>query len=364
MKDLKHMTDEELLAYRVKTENEITLFNVNQMAFKLILNSAYGALGNAHFRYFERDIAEGITLTGQFIIRSVLNSMNEFMNLTLKTKGIDYVIAGDTDSIMVNVSGVIEKIGLQDKDKIVDFLDMFAKKKVEVMLKELFDDISTYLNAFDNVLHMKRESIGDRAIWRAKKNYVIRVLDNEGVRYTTPKVKIVGIEVVRSSSPRICRNALKDAIYILLGGNEQELIDFVTSFKEKFMTEKYETIASPRGVSDIGKWVDSKTMWKSATPFHVKGAILYNHLLEVNNLNRYRVIKNSDKIKLLPLKERNPWRTTTIAFHDEIHPELGITKYIDVNSQYIKTFLNPLHSLTNLVGWKTEAVNSIDDFFS
>lgn len=345
-----------------KLEADALKYDILQMAYKISLNSLYGVLGNSHFRYYNREIAEGITLTGQAIIRYISNHLNDFINKISNTSNYDYIITNDTDSAYVNMGEFVKKSvpANTPKDKTVEFLDRFIKKNIDPFLDEKFKAFSEYLNFINNTLSMKREAIADRAIWRGKKNYIIQVHDNEGIRYSTPKLKAVGVETARSSTPKLVKTALLDCYDILLNKTEDDLIKYVSAFDKKFKTSPLSAIAFPRGVSDINKWLDSTTRWKSGTPIHVKAAICYNQIVnDLNITSVHQEIRSGDKIKFVYLKPENPYQTNVMAFVTDIPKEFKMDEYIDINLQYEKTFYNPLVSFSLLRGFSPTKVNTL-----
>ena len=191
-------------------EKEISRYHNIQWARKIALTTAYGAIGNQYFRYYDVRQASGITTAGQFIIRFIENKMNEYLNGVMQTQGkTDYVVASDTDSIYVVLDKLVEKTcqGKTD-DQIVNFLSKVCDNKLEPYIEKCFDDLSRYTNAYKNAMVMKREVISNKAIWVAKKRYMMNVLDEEGVRLSKPKLKIMGIEAVKSSTPQVCRGKI------------------------------------------------------------------------------------------------------------------------------------------------------------
>lgn len=364
--DYKSLSDDDLLALLKAKETEYSQLNSLQNAAKTALNSLYGACGNKHFRYFNSSIAEGITQTGQVIIQYISNSINSFLGKQLNMQGTDFIIANDTDSAYIELVALVEKVcGDIPPAKIVDFIDKFSAKFLMPFIDSEFVRLSDYLNFVGNHISMKREVIADKAIWRGKKNYVIQVWDNEGVRYSEPDLKCVGVEAVRSSTPKIAKDALKVGYDILLNGTQEALLQHVKDFKETFMKAEMVRVAFPRGVSDMDKWFDKHTMWKVGTPIHVKACISYNHLLDKTGLGKTHVaIHNGNKIKFIYLKEPNPTGNNCIAFIDELPAGFGLNSYIDMNTQFDKVFLSPLKSFAELVGWDVVKVSRLDDLFS
>jgi DNA polymerase elongation subunit (family B) len=349
--------------YRI--ERDIARYENQQTSIKILLNSLYGALGNKYFRYFTMEIAEGITLSGQMIIRWAEKAVNEYLNKALKNKKEkDYVIAIDTDSVYVNLSEVVKVTNITDKAKITDFLDKLCADSLESVLSKSFDELADKMNAYKKRLSMKREAIADRAIWTAKKRYILNVLDNEGVRYAKPKLKIMGIEAIKSSTPATCREAFEELFQVLISGTEAETQTFIRSYREKFDTLPAEDKAFPRGVSSVKEYQSRDTIYKKGTPINSRAAILYNHMLQKQGLKTYTPIKGGDKIKYIYLYPNNPMKEDVIGFVDILPPEFKLDKYIDNDKQFEKAFLEPAKLILDAIGWKAEQTASLEDFFA
>jgi len=355
--------DNKAEVYRI--ERDIGHFENQQLAIKILLNSLYGALGNKYFRYFTMEIAEGITITGQFIIKYAEKHVNAFLNKTLNNKK-DYVIAIDTDSVYVGLGDLVNKVipnGTTEKK--VDFLDKVCDKIEKDVLDVAFKELKETCNAYKQRISMKREGISDRGIWTAKKRYILNVWDNEGVRYAKPKLKIMGIEAIKSSTPAPCREAFEELFQILIKGTEEQTQQYIQSFRNTFDALPPEEKAFPRGVSSIKKYMDSKTIYRKGTPINSRAAILYNSLLKQHKLeNKYEAIKEGEKIKYIYLNPKNPMRQDVIAFSQILPPEFGLHRYIDNTTQFEKSFLDPAKIILNAIGWKAEEEASLEDFFS
>jgi DNA polymerase elongation subunit (family B) len=355
-----------------KTKNnelvkEIARCNNIQMAKKISLNSAYGAIGNQYFRYYKLANAEAITLSGQVSIRWIEGKMNTYLNKLLKTENFDYVIASDTDSIYLNMGPVVETV-FKGREKttesIVSFLDKVASMELEKYIEGSYQELATYVNAYDQKMQMKRENIADRGIWTAKKRYILNVWDSEGVRYEEPKLKMMGIEAVKSSTPAPCRKMIKDALKLMMSGTEDEVIDFIENARKEFKKLPPEQISFPRSASDVQKYKSSSNIYIKGTPIHVRGALLFNHYIKENNLtNKYSLIQNGEKIKFCYLKKPNIIHENIISFIQEFPKELGIDKYIDYDLQFEKAFLEPLKIILDAIGWKVEKTVNLESFF-
>lgn len=348
--------------YRI--ERDIAHFENQQTAIKILLNSLYGAMGNKYFRYFTMEIAEGITITGQFIIKWAEKHVNAFLNKTLKTNK-DYVIAIDTDSVYVGLSDLVDSVCPDSSiDKKVDFLDKVCQKIESHVLDVAFKELKENCNAYKHRISMKREGIANRGIWTAKKRYILNVWDNEGVRYAKPKLKIMGIEAIKSSTPAACRKAFKELFNILISGTEVETQKFIADFRNTFVALPAEEKAFPRGVSSVKEYTDSKTLYKKGTPINSRAAILYNYMLkQTGTQNKYETIKDGEKIKYIHLNPRNPLREDVIGFYTVLPPEFGMHQFIDNDKQFEKAFLDPAKIILNAIGWKAEESASLEDFF-
>lgn len=349
--------------YRI--ERDIARYENQQTAIKLLLNSLYGALGNKYFRYFTMEIAEGITLSGQMIIRWAEKHVNDYLNKALKNeKYKDYVIAIDTDSVYVALEQVVKTTGLTDKEKILNFLDKFCDEALESVLDKSFAKLADQLNVHTRRITMKREAIANRAIWTAKKRYILNVLDNEGVRYAKPKLKIMGIEAIKSSTPGTCREAFTELFQVLINGTEAQTQKFIQDYRAKFETLPAHEKAFPRGVSNVKEYQDRDTIYKKGTPINSRAAILYNHMLVKQGLKTYSPIRGGDKIKYIHLYPNNPTKENVIGFIDVLPSEFKLDRFVDNDTQFEKAFLEPAKSIIEAIGWKAEPVATLEDFFS
>lgn len=347
-------------------ERQIAKYDTMQMAYKIALNSAYGAIGNNYFRHYDVRQAEAITLSGQLSIRWIQNKLNTYLNKLFSTKDRDYVIASDTDSVYLNLKTAVDVscAGETNKNKIVDFLDKFCNKILDPYIEKCYQQLADRMNAYAQKMEMKREVIADRGVWKAKKMYCLNVYDSEGVRYSEPQLKIMGIEVQRSSTPSICREHLKKCVKIILTQDENSLIDYIENFKQLFFASAPEDISFPRGVNGLEKYCSNTTIFRKGTPIHVKGALIFNHLIDKLKLNkRYTKIGDGDKIKFLYLREPNPTCDRVISYIGKIPPEMKLNKFVDYNMQFDKAFLDPLIGLLEVIGWSHERRNSLEGFF-
>ena len=360
-KDYEKTKDKELI-------KEIARCNNIQMAKKISLNSAYGAIGNQYFRYYKLENAEAITLSGQVSIRWIEDKMNQHLNKILKTENVDYVIASDTDSIYLNLGPLVERV-YEGREKttegIVSFLDKICQMEFEKYIESSYQELADYVNAYDQKMQMKRENIADRGIWTAKKRYILNVWDSEGVRYEEPKLKMMGIEAVKSSTPAPCRKMIKDALKLMMSGTEDEVIGFIENSRKEFKSLPPEQISFPRSASDVQKYSSTSDIYIKGTPIHVRGALLFNYYIKQNKLNnKYSLIQNGEKIKFVYLKKPNSIYENVISFIQEFPKELDLDKYIDYELQFEKAFLEPLKIILDSIGWNVEKTANLESFFA
>ena len=348
-------------------EKEIARCNNIQMARKIQLNSAYGAIGNQYFRYYKLANAEAITLSGQVSIRWIENKVNGYLNKLLQTEEVDYVIASDTDSIYLNMGPLVTKFfgnKSDDKNAVVSILDKICKDKLEPFIEQSYQDLADYVSAYEQKMQMKRENIAERGIWTAKKRYILNVWNSEGVQYNEPKLKMMGIEAVKSSTPAPCRQMIKDGLKLMMNGTEDEVIDFIEECRVKFKSLPPEEIAFPRTASDIRKYHSSSDIYVKGTPIHCRGALLFNYYVKQKKLtNKYSLIGNGEKIKFLYLKKPNIIQENIISFIQDFPRELGLDKYIDYDLQFEKSFVEPLKSILDAIGWSVEKTVNLESFF-
>jgi DNA polymerase elongation subunit (family B) len=349
-------------------EKEIARCNNIQMAKKISLNSAYGAIGNQYFRYYKLTNAEAITLSGQVSIRWIENRMNSYLNKVLKTEGVDYVIASDTDSIYLNMGPLVDRV-FEGREKttegVVSFLDKICQLELEKYIEGSYEELASYVNAYEQKMFMKRENIADRGIWTAKKRYILNVWDSEGVRYTEPKLKIMGIEAIKSSTPAPCRQMIKDALKLMMVGSEDDVIDFIEKCRTDFKKLPVEDISFPRSVSEVNKYKSHSTIYCKGTPVHARGALLYNHYIKDKDLtNKYSLIQSGEKLKFCYLKKPNPIRENVISFIQVLPKEFGLEQYIDYDLQFGKSFLEPLRIILDAIGWSVEKTTTLESFFA
>ena len=348
-------------------EKEIARCNNIQMAKKISLNSAFGALGNQYFRYYKLANAEAITLSGQVSIRWIEGKMNKYLNNLLQTEGEDYVIASDTDSIYLNMGPLVDKFFSNksgDKAAIVSILDKICQEKLEPFIEQSYQELADYVSAYEQKMSMKRENIADRGIWTAKKRYILNVWNSEGVQYNEPKLKMMGIEAVKSSTPAPCRKMIKDGLKLMMNGTEDDVINFIDQCRKDFKKLPPEEIAFPRSVSDVVKYRSNADIYIKGTPIHCRGALLFNHYIKEKKLtNKYSLINNGEKIKFLYLKKPNIIQENVISFIQDFPTELGLDKYIDYDLQFEKSFVEPLKSILDAIGWNVEKTVNLELFF-
>ena len=350
----------------IKYKNMVPKLHNKQMALKIALNSAYGAVGHQYFRFFDIRIAEAVTLGGQLSIRWIEQALNQYFNELLKTNNIDYVLASDTDSVYITFEKLMDK--LKPKDP-VKFLDKICTEKIEPFIDGKYAELAEYVNAYEQKMVMAREVIAAKGIWTAKKRYILNVHNSEGVQYAEPKLKMMGIEAVKSSTPQVCRDKIRDALKLIMSGDEKQLNDFIQDFRKEWMGMNPDVIAFPRSCNGMGKWSDANGIYKKGTPMHVKGALIYNHQIKSKKLaKKYPLIQNGEKIRFVHLKDPNPYQCNAFTFVTDCPEELDISKYVDYDKQFEKSYVEPLKFITNAIRWQIDesygTQATLMDFFS
>lgn len=362
--DLSNISDSDLLKLKKKLNNEVSKYHNFQLAKKVQLNSAYGAMGNQFFRFYDIRLAEAVTKSGRVVIQYLAKDINDYLNGLLKTNDRDYIIAIDTDSVYINLADLVTKV-VKDKnlndEQIVEFLDKVCKEKIEKVINESCENLAKYLNAYKNKMVMKREAIASKAIWTRKKRYAMYIHDLEGVRFSHPKIKIMGIEVVRSSTPEVCRAVLKKTIELIFESNNGAVVDFIENFRDEFNKLPAEEIACPTSIKTMNSYSSAQELFRKGTPYHVKGAFVYNTYLRKLNLdNRYPLIREGDHIKTLCLLEPNDLHSPVISFVDVLPRQFNLEPCIDYDAQFEKAYLKPISAILDAIGWQKEHVATLD----
>jgi DNA polymerase elongation subunit (family B) len=352
---------------KVEIDKLVARYNNLQLAKKVSLNSAYGALGSQYFRFYDLRQALAVTLAGQLSIRWIEAKLNSYMNKLLKTENEDYVIASDTDSIYLRLGDLVNKVYKEKTDvkRVIEFMDKVCEDKIQPYIDSSYQELASYVNAYSQKMQMKREALSDKGIWTAKKRYILNVHNNEGVQYAEPQMKVMGLEMVKSSTPSIVREKMKELIGLIVNSTEQEVQDFIEKFKNEFKTLPPEDVSFPRGCNGIKEYSDSAMIYRKGTPIHVKGALLYNHLLKSKELTKkYPLIQDGEKLKFSYLKQPNPLKDSVISYPTRLPKEFELHQYVDYDLQFDKTFIEPISVILNCIGWKTEKQSSLEDFFA
>jgi DNA polymerase elongation subunit (family B) len=352
---------------KYEIEKRVARYNNLQLAKKVSLNSAYGALGSQYFRFYDLRLALAVTTSGQLAIRWIEAKINQYMNKVVDSEGVDYVIASDTDSIYLRMSELIDKFvkDTSDKQKVISIMDKICEEKIQPFIDKSYDELADYLHAYAQKMQMKREGLSDKGIWTAKKRYILNVYNNEGVQYNEPHLKVMGLEMVKSSTPSVIRDKMKKTISLIVNGTEEDIHKFIADFKKQFKELPPEEVSFPRGCNGLKEYSDSILMYKKGTPIHVRGAILYNHHLKKLNLDKqYPYIQEGEKLKFTYLKQPNIFKDNVISYPVRLPKEFGLHEYIDYDLQFEKAFIDPIKVILDCVGWTTDKKTSLEDFFS
>ena len=351
---------------KYELKKKIARYDNLQLAKKVSLNSAYGAMGSQYFRFYDLRLALGVTSAGQLSIRWIEEKINKYMNDLLKTNGVDYVIASDTDSIYLRLGELVNKVYSKktDVNQLISFMDRVCEDKIQPYIDNSYQELATYVNAYSQKMQMKREGLSNKGIWTAKKRYILNVYNNEGVQYAEPQMKVMGLEMVKSSTPSSIRDKMKQVIKLMVTGTEDDVQEFIADFRKEFRTLPIEEISFPRSVNGLKTYTDKAQIYTKGTPIHVKGALLYNYLLNKHNLtNKYPKVQEGEKLKFTYLIQPNPINDTVISYPSRLPTEFGLDNYIDYELQFEKAFLDPIKIILNCIDWQVEKSSSLADFF-
>ena len=369
----------------------ISTYDVHQHSLKILMNSLFGAIGNKWFReYFDIRVAEGITLSGKLSILWIARKLDEYLNKVLKlgevehkihhtnrpaetvleiVSGTNFAIYQDTDSCYLDMSRLVDRFFTEEQqknevEKIVNFLDKLFAEKIEPYIDSCYQELADYMNADDQRMFMKREVIATDAIWTAKKRYTMLVADSEGVRYLPDLYhKTVGLDAVKASSPKHCRDWMLEGYKIALQGTENELQEFVLAKKKEFMALPIERVATPSGVNGLEKYSDPNNIFIKGTPKHVKASLWHNHIIQKNGIKGLAKIQSGDKIKFVELKTPNPYGCECIAFQGKLPTEFKLDKYVNYETNWEKSFVSLLENLLVAINWSATRQASVMDWF-
>ena len=305
-------------------------------------------------------MAEAVTATGQVFIRRTKQYVDDI--LAKIAGGSDSVTYLDTDSCYFTMQNFVDTHckGMSGQD-IVNKLEQVVFKVIEPALNKKLSSFASTMGIDDCKISFKLECIGPSIVYVAKKRYAFDILYSEGARYDSPKMKVMGIEIVRSSTPSVVKDYLKESLALCLRSDEKSLQKKVREIKKKFMECHYTDIAFPRGVNGLDIYSDNASIYKKGTPIHVRGALLYNHTLKRMDLeSKYQAISDGDKVKFVALKMPNTIHENVIAFNGKIPTEFALEKYVDYKMQFEKAFLGPLEGILAAIGWDAEEKVTLD----
>jgi DNA polymerase elongation subunit (family B) len=366
LKAKQEYLDEKDPVKKQEIENLVARYNNLQLAKKVSLNSAYGAMGSQYFRFYDLRQALAVTLAGQLSIRWIENKINEFMNKLLKTDK-DYVIASDTDSIYLRLNELVDKVVKDKSDvkKVISFMDKVCEEKLQPYIDASYQELADYVQAYSQKMQMKREVLANKGFWTAKKRYVLNVHNSEGVEYEEPDMKVMGLEIVKSSTPYVIREKMKDVVKLILDTDEETVQKYLLKYKEEFKKLDPQDIAFPRGINGLREYSDSVSLYKKGTPIHVRGAILYNHYLKQMDLTtKYPLIQEGEKLKFIYLKTPNTFKEDVISFPVRLPKEFNLDEFIDYETMFNKSFIDPIETILDSIGWSAKKQNTLDSFFS
>ena len=342
-----------------------------QYTLKIFLNSIYGAMASHHFRYYDIRIATAITWQGQLCARGAAT----YLMKHVQDIEWDYQ---DTDSIFINLNGIVTKrFGEKEPDKetVAKFLIKYHDKVIEPTINTFFDKLNKNLNMFAFSLEMEFEGLSNAVIFVEKKKYCMSQIYCDGKWYLDkPKMKIKGIEVVRTSTPYVVREKIRETLNLIFQtGDNKILIDFIEEFRKEFYKMSFEEVGMPRGINLYGNRRDKQTgttstvlhtLGRKGIPIQVRAALIYNKALKDFKLEKkYPVIENGDKIKFAYIKKPNYIQSDIVGCLEKMPKELLPKFEIDYPVMFQKTFMAPLEKIFSTIGYDTETRVDLSEFF-
>ena len=324
-------------------------------------NSFYGIMGLVHFKYYDYRMAEAVTTNGQVFIQKSREYLQTMLEKIVGEKH-DYAVYSDTDSSYLCIQPLVDaKMSHMDDQQKVDYIEKLVINVIQPTLNKKLTELVNSMGVDESLLDKKLECIGPALLMLAKKKYAFDILYSEGVRYKEPKMKVMGIEIVRSSTPNVVKDYLKESLALCLRSTEAELQKKVRDVKKTFMSQSYQDISFPRGVNGMTVYADDASIYKKGCPIHVRGSLLYNHTLKRLHLDeKYPLITDGEKVKFVALKMPNILHENVIAFPAKLPVELGLEKFIDYKTQFEKAYLGPLENILDAIGWDAEEKVTLD----
>ena len=377
--DVEDLGYEDVSVYDIEVEDNHNFFG-NKIC---VHNSIYGAIGSSKFIFYDPDVAEAITMTGQIILRQMGESVKNFINnpknqstaIRLYEKKIGKSICvnplpakckhvfGDTDSVGFEMEELVTQFDLSEYERNC-FVRWFADNLVQKCINKAMTKIASFTNAVDSsVLSADREIISPSSIFAAKKKYSMLKFDEEGAEYSEPyPQKIQGLTIIQKSTPKVCKERLRTFMEKMFY-DDKEAFEYECEFRKEFESFGPDLIAKNSSISDIEKYEVEKGFIKR-TPLHVKGAIAHNRLVRLHNAD-VSLIKSGDSIKFTYLTTPNPTGDKVIAWMNDwpdFFNDIGIQKYVDRTTQFNKIFSGQTHILYDATGFNFKIGEELDIF--
>lgn len=361
----------DLMKKYVNEHNEelSSYYDRRQHVQKILLNSIYGVLGLPIFRFYDIDNAEAVTLTGQDVIKTTSKMLNIEFN---KKTGIekDHCIYIDTDSVYFSSQDLI-------KDKDPKQFTITLARELEEKTNNFYDVMANRMFFCNNHrFHIKGESISETALWIAKKRYaMLKIYDLEKNIDIDRKLKVTGLDVVRSSFPAAFQKIMSNILISILKQENKDVIDnMILSFRGEMDSLPFKDVAKNTSVQKIKEYDNKKEKgfknFEKGCPAHVKASISYNRWLRINKLdNIYEPIRNGDKIKWAYLKN-NPLGVPTMAlkgFNDPQDLIDFVSKYVNYDALFESELKKKVQAFYDALSWgmiPTEVNQTVNKFFS
>jgi DNA polymerase elongation subunit (family B) len=357
------------LMKKYKTEGNIELaeyYDRRQHIQKIFLNSLYGVLGLPIFRFFDIDNALAVTASGQDVIKKSADFANLLYQNKLETQE-DYCTYIDTDSLYFSATPLMPA-GVDPKEFTIKLARVVEKK-----LNEYYDQMAR--DSFfckKHRLYIKGESVAHTVVWIAKKRYTMNVVyDLESNVDVENKMKVKGLDSVRSSFPPAFRDFMKKMMKDILSKATKEQVDTaVLEFYDRLSTMSYLEVARNTSANKLSEFkTGTLNKFEKGTPAHIKAALTYNAMLKHFGLDkRYEGITDSEKIKWIYLK-KNPWNLETIAMKGYGDPKELVeiaTTYIDYELLFENELQKKIEDFYSALRWgniPTETNQNASSFF-
>ena len=343
------------------------LYDLYQMAFKILQNALYGTYAINSWRFTDgfKICSAAITNSGQRLTKESITFVNQYISDQLEIDPKTFVIASDTDSLYMELTDLLKK-----RNPDLDYNDREEKiKRLLTLTSELQTVANANLNNITQDLfnmhgkhyfELKQEVIAEKAYWSGKRRYAMYIVNKEGVLIEELEMK--GLDIMKSNFPPYFKNFGEQLIKNILFSKSKEEIDKdVMDFKNSIQTVEWIKLLKPTGLKKMGEYIERKPMpgelfskLKLKCPVNTKAAIIYNDFLRYKNLHvKYPEFTIGDKMYIAILKP-NPYQIEVMGYNGYNDPSEVtdlINKYIDRDGLFDSVIRNKLEGVYNDIGW-------------